>query len=195
MTAAQQADALIAAIDLFRLPSKVRTMRASPLPPGILLLLRLAAEESEALVEAGALAKRALDSHRKAAIFFIEQVLMASDDNALRLLGLDEAATPAERRRHLVYLLKWLHPDRNDDPHKARLAQRVIVAWNELKTGKRRTAPSARTKAGNVALGAGYRMRPRTRPGHRDWSTPGSAHRNATPMPASTPYQRPDDIL
>lgn len=133
---ASQAQALKAALDLLRMPSQVRVMRSAPLPPGVLLLLRLAASELEAEREAGKINSRAPDANREAAVFFIEQVLLASNSDSYRVLGLDETATITELRRHMAYLLKWLHPDLSRDPHKARLAQRVLIAWNELKAGK-----------------------------------------------------------
>ncbi len=104
------------------------------MPKGILLLLRLAAAESDAEREAQKINKRAPDDNRAAAIFFIEQVLLASDSDAYRTLGLDRTASAPQRRRHMAYLLKWLHPDLGSDPHKARLARRVLSAWNEIKT-------------------------------------------------------------
>lgn len=137
MSRRRQAQALTAAVDLLRIPSQVRTMRSAPLPRGVLLLLRLAAEDAEAESEAEIMSKRAPDAHRDAAIFFIEQILLAENSDAFRTLGLDKSATNAEMRRHMVYLLKWLHPDRNADSHKARLARRVLLAWNELKATKR----------------------------------------------------------
>lgn len=132
-----QAQALKVALDLLRMPSQVRVMRSAPLPPGVLLLLRLAASELEAEREAGKINSRTPDANREAAVFFIEQVLLASNSDSYRVLGLDDTATLTELRRHMAYLLKWLHPDLSRDPHKARLAQRVLIAWNELKAGKR----------------------------------------------------------
>jgi len=132
-----QNHALKTALDLLRIPSQVRLMRSAPLPPGVLLLLRLAAAESGAECEAEKLNLRGSSAHRDAAIFFIEQVLLSSNSDAYRVLGLDATATVSELRRHMAYLLKWLHPDLSRDPHKARLAQRVLVAWNEVKASKR----------------------------------------------------------
>ncbi|MGO4685548.1 J domain-containing protein [Hyphomicrobium sp. 2TAF46] len=132
-----QNHALKAALDLLRIPSQVRLMRLAPLPPGVLLLLRLAAAESDAECEAEKLNLRGPSAHRDAAIFFIEQVLLSSNSDAYRVLGLDATATVSELRRHMAYLLKWLHPDLSRDPHKERLAQRVLVAWNEVKAAKR----------------------------------------------------------
>lgn len=130
----RQVQALSAAVDLLRIPSQARKMRSAPLPPGILLLLRLAAEDGDARLDAEKITTRARESHRDAAIFFIEQILLASSSDAYRVLGLDRTATIAEMRRHMAYLLRWLHPDRNTDPHKGRLARRVLLAWNELRS-------------------------------------------------------------
>lgn len=137
--------ALTLAVDLLRFPSKVRALRCAPLPPGILLLLRLAADEADARLEAGEMHKRAVAAHRDAAIFFIEQVLLASNSDSYRMLGLDKSAGNAELRRHMVYLLKWLHPDRHGDAHKAHLARRVLLAWNDIRAANR--AASGRADA------------------------------------------------
>jgi len=157
----RQAEALTAAVDLLRMPSKVRAMRSSPLPPGISLLLRLAAEEADASSEAENANKRTPDAHRDAAIFFIEQILLATDSDAYRVLGLDVTATTAELRRHMAYLLKWLHPDHNGDPHKARLARRVLFAWNELKSAKRSNGCGSRAQAERKQRRANNPMRKR----------------------------------
>lgn len=137
MSGRRQAQALSAAVDLLRMPSQVRSMRSAPLPPGILLLLRLAADDSDAREEAERITRRAQEVHRRAAIFFIEQILLIPRSDARRMLGVDESATSVEIRRHMVYLLKWLHPDRNADPHRARLARRVLLAWRELNATNR----------------------------------------------------------
>ncbi len=160
MTGSQN-HALKAALDLLRIPSQVRLMRSAPLPPGVLLLLRLAAAETGAECEAEELTPRGSFANRDAAIFFIEQVLLSSNSDAYRVLGLDATATVSELRRHMAYLLKWLHPDLNRDPHKARLAQRVLVAWNEVKAVKRQDGgpvDSAHEPSRKPANG-GYRSR------------------------------------
>ena len=48
---------------------------------------------------------------RQAAVFFIEQILLSSDADSYRILGLDHSATAGELRSHMALLLKWLHPD------------------------------------------------------------------------------------
>jgi hypothetical protein len=132
------ADALKAAIDMLHIPSQVRAMRLSYLPKGTPLLLRLAAGEPEAEREAQNLSGRSPDFCRQAAIFFIEQILLAPEADSYRILGLTRTAPPDELRAHMALLLKWLHPDLSRDSHKSLLTRRVIRAWDQLKTPERR---------------------------------------------------------
>jgi hypothetical protein len=133
-----EGDALRAAIGMFYVPSRVHVMRSAPLPSGINLLLRLAAGDADAADEAQKLCERSADVTRPAAAFFIEQVLLCASDDSYRLLGLDNTATAAELRAHMALLLKWLHPDRGGEAHRLHLAQRVIQAWDKVKTPERR---------------------------------------------------------
>jgi hypothetical protein len=133
-----EGDALRAAIGMFYVPSRVHVMRSAPLPSGINLVLRLAAGDADAADEAERLCERSADVTRPAAVFFIEQVLLCAEDDSYRLLGLDNTATTAELRAHMALLLKWLHPDRNGEAHRQHLAQRVIQAWDKVKTPERR---------------------------------------------------------
>jgi hypothetical protein len=126
-------EAVRAAIELLHIPSQVRTMRSSPLPNGMHLLLRVAAGEPAALEHAQELTRRPGEVNHKAAVFFIEQILLQSEDS-FRNLGLDRTATLGELRAHMALLLKWLHPDLTDDAHKSLLARRVIRAWSNVKT-------------------------------------------------------------
>jgi len=176
---ARRNHALSVALDLIRMPTQVRIMRSAPLPPGVLLLLRLAASETGAECEAEEINKRSSSANRDAAIFFIEQVLLATNSDAYRVLGLDRRASSAELRRHMAYLLKWLHPDVSGDPHKARLAQRVLMAWNEVKSAERMP-----TEAGDHALRAGSRpLDAASRPLSR--SRPESRHKTAAYAPSA----------
>jgi hypothetical protein len=133
-----EGDALRAAIGMFYVPSRVHVMRSAPLPSGINLVLRLAAGDAGAAAEAERLCERSADVTRPAAVFFIEQVLLCAEDDSYRLLGLDNTATTPELRAHMALLLKWLHPDRNGEAHRLHLAQRVIQAWDKVKTPERR---------------------------------------------------------
>lgn len=165
------AAALRVAIDLFHVPSRVRALRSSPLPPGVSFLLEIAAGDEAAEEQAVALTGRDRSVIKRAAAFFIEQILLAPDADSYRVLGSSERADSADLRRNMALLLRWLHPDK--DPHNDRslFAARVTRAWNDLKTPERRAAydatfaavapsdlPSRRRKGRSGSRPAGLRL-------------------------------------
>jgi hypothetical protein len=135
--------ALKLAVDLLHVPAQVRLVRSEPLPDGVVLLLRIAAGEADAEREAAAMTGRSVDTIRRAAAFFIEQILFAPDADSYRVLGADAGAGAGELRRNAGLLLKWLHPDRDRNDPRAVFASRVTGAWNDLKTPERRAAYDA----------------------------------------------------
>jgi hypothetical protein len=132
--------ALRVALDLMHIPSRVRHMRAAPLPDGVEFLLRVAAGDEAAQREAVKLVGRPLDEIRKAAAFFIEQVLLAPDSDSYRVLGASPYASNAELRQNMALLMRWLHPDRSGEGQHGLFAGRVTGAWDDLKTRDRRLA-------------------------------------------------------
>ena len=132
--------ALRLALDLFHIPSRVRMLRAEPLPADLTLLLRVAAGEESALAHAARIADRSGDTVRKAATFFIEQVLLCPEANSYRVLGTTSTASYSELRQHMALLMKWLHPDGDPDLERSLFVSRVTGAWDDLKTPERRAA-------------------------------------------------------
>ncbi len=130
--------ALKIAIDLVHVPSQVRLLRSEPLPDGVLMLLRIAAGDEESEQTAVALTGRSLEVIRKAAMFFIEQILFAPDADSYRVLGTDPQASSGELRRNVALLLRWLHPDLDPRGERSVFIGRVTTAWNNLKTPERR---------------------------------------------------------
>jgi hypothetical protein len=133
-------EALRVAVDLLHVPSRVRRVRAEPLPQGVPLLLRIAADDPEALSEATRIADRSPDVVRAAAAFFIEQILLCPDADSYRLLGTSPQATSSELRHNMALLIKWLHPDSDRHAQQSTFINRVTVAWDNLKTPERRAA-------------------------------------------------------
>jgi hypothetical protein len=130
--------ALKIAIDLMHVPSQVRLFRSEPLPDGVLLLLRIAAGDEEAERTAAEFAGRSRETVRRAAAFFIEQILFASDADSYRVLGAIPQASAGELRRNLALLMRWLHPDLDPQGRRSVFIGRVTTAWNNLKTPERR---------------------------------------------------------
>jgi hypothetical protein len=116
-------------------------------PPGVDLLLRIAAGDEAATSEAAAMTGRSRDVIRSAAGFFIEQLLLCPDADSYRVLGLIPAATNAELRRNMALLMRWLHPDLDPQGQRSIFASRVALAWNDLKTADRRTAYDQRGRS------------------------------------------------
>jgi DnaJ domain len=130
--------ALRTAIDCMQIPSRVRIARSEPLPAGIHMLLCIAAGEEEAESAAIASTGRSRDVIQNAAGFFIEQVLFCPNADSYRVLGATSEATNAELRRNMALLMRWLHPDMDPEGRRSMFANRVTVAWNDLKTAERR---------------------------------------------------------
>ena len=146
-----QEAALRAALSLFRVPTQARLLRASSLPDGVSLLLKVAVREDDALAEAEALTARQAEDLIDASGFFIEQVLLHPDADSYRALGVDPESSTGELRTHMALLMRWLHPDvalsPDVDPSRAQLANRVLRAWDDVKTPERRKALDIRLKA------------------------------------------------
>ena len=132
--------ALRVAIDILHVPSQVRLVRSEPLPRGVPVLLRIAAGDDAAEREAADLTVRSRDVVRRAAVFFIEQILFAPDADSYRVLGSAAQASASELRSNAALLLKWLHPDRDPQGERSIFVSRVTEAWNNLKTPDRRAA-------------------------------------------------------
>jgi hypothetical protein len=133
-----EASALRVAIDLMHVPSRVRAARAAPLPPKIDVVLRIAAGDEAAEIEAARITERSREVVREASIFFIEQILLHPEADSYRVLGATPQAKTQQLRHNMALLLRWLHPDMDRNGERAILARRVTKAWEELKTPTRR---------------------------------------------------------
>lgn len=132
--------ALKIAIDLMHVPSQVRLLRSEPLPDGVLTLLRIAAGDAEVESAAALAIDRPQEFVRRAATFFIEQILFAPNSDSYRVLGASPQAGAGELRRNVALLLRWLHPDLDSASERSIFVGRVTAAWNDLKTPDRRSA-------------------------------------------------------
>lgn len=136
-------EALRLALYLYHLPSAVRAAREKPLPKGISSLLEIAAGEGNAAEQAALDLERPAEVVRQASEFFIEQILLAPDTDAYRILGAASDAPDAELRRHMALLQRWVHPDMERAGDRTVYAARVTRAWESLKSADRRAAYDA----------------------------------------------------
>ena len=130
--------AVKAAIELLHIPSRARALRAEPLPPHALAILRIAAGEEDAIESAVSGLGRPRAEVEQACTFFIEQILLAPGSDSYRVLGATSSASAGELRRNMALLLRWLHPDLDRKAARTALAPRVTKAWDDLKTPERR---------------------------------------------------------
>jgi hypothetical protein len=141
-----EATALKLAIDLLHVPSRVRSMRSAVLPGDVPTLLEIAAGNPETTRRASEATGRNQEIIRNAAAFFIEQILLAPDADSYRVLGGNAQTSSTDLRRNMALLLRWLHPDmgHNGRGDRSIFANRITLAWEDLKTAERRAAYDAR---------------------------------------------------
>ncbi len=126
--------ALEAALELCRAPSLARAMRSQPLPAGLTLLLRILSGEHEALAEAQSLTR--LDENVIVAVaeLYVLRVMLFRGASSRRILGVGPGAERSQIRRHMGYLMSWLHPDRSANRWRVVFARRVLDAWRRIET-------------------------------------------------------------
>jgi hypothetical protein len=134
----QPNQALTDALELFRNPVKANFYRGRLLPDGIDILLKGASDEAvlDQLQEIQPHYER--QKIRDATGFYIEQVLLHPYSDPYRILGADETATREQLRNNMAALLMWLHPDRNSHDDRTIYTERVLAAWEQLKSDQAR---------------------------------------------------------
>ena len=114
------------ALDLLAAPSRIKHARSCELPDGVELVLRIAGQEKCAIDEAAKFCDHPQDFVERAAVFFIEQVLLTPGTDSYRVLGARRDASHAELRRNFLLLVKCLHPDQLRGGERSTLVSKVI---------------------------------------------------------------------
>jgi hypothetical protein len=130
--------ALHLALDLAAMPMLAGVIQREPLPEGMLDVIKVAAGCPQTLARAARLTGERDEVVRDAAIVYLQTALFAPSADSYRVLGVSRNAPRDEMRRHLGWLMKWLHPDREASGWESNLAARVLGAWDEVKTAERR---------------------------------------------------------
>ena len=123
--------AIFLALDLARMPALAMSAAAPVVPDDALELIRIAAACPTACRAAEAATGVPVDRLMEAARFYLQQALFRADADCYRVLGLQPGASRDVARRHLRWLLQWLHPDRNSGWDNV-YAERVVKAWREV---------------------------------------------------------------
>jgi hypothetical protein len=127
--------ALEAALALSRAPNIVRLLRRRPLPTGITSLLQMLAGDSHALNEATR--QTGLDENEVTAIveLYILRAMLFRGAPPRRILGVEEDTERGQIRRHMGYLMGWLHPDKSGNTWRVAFSRRVLEAWRQIDMG------------------------------------------------------------
>ena len=179
-------EALDLALALHAAPARATELRARPLPDGMRNLLRVALGREEAIAEASAATGQAGAHLVEAALFFVEQQLLAREceHDPWRVLGAAPGTDEAGLRAHHHLLVRLVHPDRNDDWPSA-YAERVNRAWRQLRVAEGRelamSPAAAHVDSGRGITGEAWDAR-QARPLHCE---PAPA-----PFPVRAPSQR-----
>jgi hypothetical protein len=117
------------------------------LPRGALDLIRVAAGDH---THAAWLAERhGVDVRRieDAALHFVHTVMFHPESDHFRVLGVRPDDDEETLKLHFRWLQKWLHPDRDPEGWVSAYAERVNVAWAQLRRADRRAAYRAELEA------------------------------------------------
>ena len=135
---------------LQRAPRLVRVMRSMRLPEGLTFLLRILSGERQARVEAQHMTRLDEDAIVSIVEFYVLQVMLFRGASSRRILGVEPGAERSQIRRHMGYLMSWLHPDREASPWRVVFARRVLDAWHQIERGAEEDGPlpSVATRSG-----------------------------------------------
>jgi hypothetical protein len=120
------------------MPVLAGVMQRQALPSGVFEVIKIAARCPEASHQAEGLTGVKAEVIRQAAELYLQSVLFAPSADSYRVLGVTPDAPQDEIRRHMRWLMKWLHPDRERGEWESAFAERVLTAWEELKSLERR---------------------------------------------------------
>jgi hypothetical protein len=120
----------------------------------VTFLLRILSGERDALVEAQLLSRLNEDALIPIVEFYVLQVMLFRGAPAPRVLGVEPGTERSQIRRHMGYLMGWLHPDKEASTWRVIFARRVLDAWRQVEKGADEDAPQPQSVATNSRRGA-----------------------------------------
>jgi hypothetical protein len=161
--------ALDSAIALWQAPRRARVMRSMRIPEGLTLLLRILAGERQALVEAQSLTRLDEDAIISIVEFYVLQIMLFRGAPPRRVLGVEPGAERNQIRRHMGYLMSWLHPDREASGWRLVFARRVLDSWRQIEKGPEEDGPQLPAIATSPGRGLFLMPRIAARPQRVGW--------------------------
>jgi len=86
--------------------------------------------------------------------FYVLQVMLFRGASSRRILGVEPGAERSQIRRHMGYLMSWLHPDREASSWRVVFARRVLDSWHQIERGAEEDGP----KVPSVATRTGRQL-------------------------------------
>lgn len=134
----EQTTAVRQALEVYKFPRRLATVRAMPLPSDVNSLLRAVSDGQEDHDLLADISVATALNPKEVVEFYIQQVLLHPAADAYRTLGVRPGAQRAVIRRNMALLLRWLHPDHNHNEDRTIYMGRVLEAWEQIKTADRR---------------------------------------------------------
>ena len=131
-------------------PQALHSMQQAPLPNGMASVIRLASDSGSLLDNAANELEMDSTSLQQAVSEYLIAICLFPGSNVRRTLGLNEQASPETAKDHYRLLLKWLHPDKNQQ--NKNYAERVNHAWGVFKASELNPEPLAFTPANYVQI-------------------------------------------
>lgn len=119
-------------------PDRVALAPPALLPSGAIHLIRVAAEDRALAMELADRHGVDLRAIEDAALHFVHSVMFHPDSDFFRVLGVRPEDDEDTLKLHFRWLQKWLHPDRDPEGWVSVYAERVNVAWSQLRRADRR---------------------------------------------------------
>jgi len=109
-------------------------VREQPLPDDVLEVIRIAAGSEEPLAEAVRHLGKDKGYVKAAAELYVQQILFFPAADSYRILGVRPGASRDDMRKHMRWLMIWLHPDHAHAEWKTVFARRVLAAWRDVQS-------------------------------------------------------------
>jgi hypothetical protein len=164
------------ALELYKNPALMRSIVSRPIPSDILSVLRVVSGSETDRNKASALQGTSPELLRVACAFYLQSVMLGGRSSDTRLLGLPEVFSVEILRLHKRLILKWLHPDVNNNKWESQLCNRVVEAAARLEAVEATIITSSavwdrveRTRSGRKKNNDKMRFLSRQKPLHNLW--------------------------
>jgi hypothetical protein len=127
------------ALQLAQMPRLAMELRHRPPPEDVLDLIKVAAGCHDTCRKLEKLTGRRPDVVRAAAIHYLHLALLFPGASSASILGLRGSETREIMLRHKHWLIKWLHPDLNQQGWESAQLTRVLAAWQDVTSAPSRS--------------------------------------------------------